>query len=179
MASSSPPTPAKTLRSGSSGRNAFSGRGVIVLGISVVVVQLALLCGLYIQNLQLSGDVAQFKSQAETYQGKQSISCTVCDDHLLLVLNGMLPRCCAVSTCGYVTAALLAQNSDCICPACPSAEEAVRSSLVSLHQKFEESSEKLSKGVETVNKKISMYAKKFESLVGKVQNLMPLAGFNI
>ena len=52
---------------------ADSGRGIALLFISVVVVQLALLTGLYIQNLQLSGEVGEFKAKAETFRCKSNM----------------------------------------------------------------------------------------------------------
>lgn len=47
-----------------------SGRSVSILLISLVVAQLALLSALYVHNLQLSGEVGEFKSKAQTFEGK-------------------------------------------------------------------------------------------------------------
>lgn len=74
---------------------------------------------------------------------------------------------------------LMEKNGECKCPACPAGDEAVRASLAALHEKFERTSERLNKGVENVDKKVATYGKKFESLVNKVQNFMPLKGFNL
>lgn len=71
------------------------------------------------------------------------------------------------------------KNGECKCPACPAADEAVRASLVVLHEKFERSNEKLDKGVENIDKKVAAYGKKFESLVSKVQTFLPMKGFNL
>lgn len=48
----------------------FSGRSVVILLISVVVGQLALLAALYVQNMQLSNSVGEFKARADTFQGE-------------------------------------------------------------------------------------------------------------
>ncbi|KAL8434958.1 hypothetical protein Efla_005041 [Eimeria flavescens] len=74
---------------------------------------------------------------------------------------------------------LLEKSGDCKCPECPAADETLRASLASLHAKFESTAEKLNSGVSNVDKKISNYAKKFETLVGKAQKFLPLAGLNL
>ncbi|KAL8456091.1 hypothetical protein Emag_000084 [Eimeria magna] len=123
--------------------NGFSGRSVCILLISVVIAQVALLSGLYCQNLQLAKEVGEFSARAQTFED------------------------------------MLEKQGECQCPSCPGADEALRSSLTALHDKFEKTSEKLNTGVANIDKKIGNYGKKFESLVNKVQKFMPLAGLNL
>lgn len=73
-------------------------------------------------------------------------------------------------------AELLQKNGECRCPACPPADEAVRSSLTALHNKFEKTSDKLIKASESIDKKVSTYGRKFEAIAAKVQKFIPMAG---
>ncbi|KAL8270266.1 hypothetical protein Esti_005825 [Eimeria stiedai] len=74
----------------------LAGRGVCILLISVVIAQVALLSGLYCQNLQLASEVGEFRARAQTFEAMlekhgecQCPSCPAADEALRSSLTAL------------------------------------------------------------------------------------------
>lgn len=74
---------------------------------------------------------------------------------------------------------MLQKASKCECPQCPRVESEIVKSLTSIHDSFEATSQDLSQKVQDVDKRITGYGKKFETMIKKLKENPMLKQFGI